>query len=354
MLTDRRARLLSLIISEYVDSAMPVGSDAIVRRHGLKISSATIRSEMAKLEEDGYISHPHTSAGRVPSDKGYRTYVETLMQERDLPWETKQTIRHQFHQAGREEDEWIHLSAAVLARAVENAAVVTVPRSPEGRLKRIELIAIQENAALLVLVLQQARVKQQVLMFPEPVEQDQLTVISNHLNDAFSGFSAAEIARSQVQLTQLEWHVANAVREIISSSDSGFETAYLEGVRNVLTKPEFANSEKVLNLLEVLEQRNLSKFIPFREIAEAGVTVMIGAEHEEDAMRDYSVVISPYGKPGGIGGAMAVLGPTRMHYPETISTVRFVAGLMGEMLETYYGDDATPPAPNDEVPEEST
>ncbi len=338
-LTDRRARLLSLIVSEYVDSALPVGSDAMVRKHGLRISSATIRNEMARLEEEGYISHPHTSAGRVPSDKGYRYYVEALMQERDLPWATKQTIRHQFHQAGREEDEWIHLAAAVLARAVENAAVVTMPRSREGRLKRLELIGIQENAALLVLVMQQARVKQQVLMFPEPIEQDQLTSISNHLNDAFSGYSASEIARSPVQLTQLEWHVANAVREIMASADTGYDQAYLEGVRNVLTKPEFASSDKVLNLLDVLEQRNLQKFIPFREVAEQGVTVMIGAEHEDDAMRDYSVVIAPYGKPDGIGGAMAVLGPTRMHYPETISTVRFVASLMGEMLTTYYDEE---------------
>jgi heat-inducible transcriptional repressor len=338
-LTERRARLLSLIISEYVDTATPVGSDSVVRKHALRVSSATIRNEMARLEEEGYISHPHTSAGRVPSDKGYRYYVEALMEERDLPWETKQTIRHQFHQAGREEDEWIHLAAAVLARAVENAAVVTVPRTREGRLKRIEIIGIQENAALLVLVLQQARVKQQILLFPEPIEQDQLTAISNHLNDAFRGYSAAEISRSQVQLTQLEWHVANAVREIIASADSGYDVAYLEGVRNVLTKPEFASSEKVLNLLDVLEQRNLQKLIPFQQIEGQGVTVMIGAEHEDDAMRDYSVVISRYGKSDSIGGAMAVLGPTRMHYPETISTVRFVADLMGEMLSTFYDED---------------
>jgi heat-inducible transcriptional repressor len=338
-LTDRRARLLSLIISEFVDSATPVGSDAMVRKHGLRISSATIRNEMAKLEEEGYISHPHTSAGRVPSDKGYRYYVEALMEQRDLPSATKETIRHQFHQAGREEDEWIHLAAAVLARAVENAAVVTMPRTREGRLKRLEIIGIQENAALLVVVLQKARVKQQILMFPESVEQDQLTAISNHLNEAFRGYSAPEIARSQVQLTQLEWHVANAVREIIASADSGYDTAYLEGVRNVLTKPEFASSDKVLNLLDVLEQRNLQKLIPFRDAAQQGVTVMIGGEHEDDAMRDYSVVISPYGKPDGIGGAMAVLGPTRMHYPETISTVRFVADLMGEMLSTYYDEE---------------
>jgi heat-inducible transcriptional repressor len=344
-LTERRARLLSLIVSEYVDSAVPVGSDAIVRKHAIKLSSATIRNEMARLEDEGYISHPHTSAGRVPSDKGYRYYVEALMEERDLPWETKQTIRHQFHQAGREEDEWIHLSAAVLARAVQNAAVVTLPRTPESRLKRLELVGIQDAAALLVLVLQQARIKQQVMIFPEPVEQDLLTVIANHLNSAFAGLSAAEIGRSQAQLTQLEWHVANAVREIMAASDrGGYDEAYLEGVRNVLQKPEFAGSDKMLNLLDVLEQRNLTKLIPFREIASDGVTVMIGAENEEDAMRDYSVVISPYGAPGGITGAMAVVGPTRMHYPETISTVRYIAGLMSEMLATYYGDGDTEPS----------
>lgn len=350
MLTERRARLLSLIVSEYVDSALPVGSQAIVERHGLRISSATIRNEMARLEEDGYISHPHTSAGRVPSDKGYRYYVEALMQERDLPWETKQTILHQFHQAGREEDEWIQLAAAVLARAVENAAVVTAPRSREARLKRVELVGIQDNAALLVLVLQQARVKQQILMFPEPVEQDQLTQISNHLNDAFAGLSAGDIARSQVQLTQIEWHVANALREIMAGADSGYDHAHLDGVRNVLTKPEFASSEKVLNLLEVVEQRNLTRLIPFSAAAADGVTVMIGAENDEDAMHDYSVVISPYGVPGGVGGAMAVLGPTRMRYPETISTVRFISGLMSEMLRTYYGRDD---APASERPDEA-
>jgi heat-inducible transcriptional repressor len=343
-LTERRARLLSLIISEYVDSALPVGSDAIVRRYDLPFSSATIRNEMAKLEEEGYISHPHTSAGRVPSDKGYRYYVEALMEERDLPQQTKQTIRHQFHQAGREEDEWVHLSAAVLARAVQNAAVVTLPRTAESRLKRLELVSIQDNSALLVVVMQQARVKQQVLLFPEPIEQEQLTGISNHLNQAFASMSATEISRSQVQLTQLEWHVANAVREVLSSADiAGFDSAALDGIRDVLRKPEFATSDKMLNLLEVLEQRNLPKFIPFNEAADDGVTVMIGAENEQDAMHDYSVVISRYGTPGGISGAMAVLGPTRMHYPRTISTVRYLSELMSEMLATFYNEPGQEP-----------
>lgn len=347
-ISQRQARILSLIISEYVDSAVPVGSEAIRSRYKLSFSSATIRNDMARLEEEGFITHPHTSAGRVPSDKGYRYYVEALMQERDLPWEVKQTIRHQFHQAGRDEEEWIHLAAAVLARAVENAAVVTVPQSPESRLKRIELVSIQETSALLVLVMQQARVRQQVLIFPEPVDQDQLTAMSNHLNQAFAGLSAADIRRSQVQLTQLEWHVANAIREMMEAADRGtYDDAYLDGVRNVLQKPEFASADKMLNLLDVLEQRNLSRLLPFREVPEEGVTVMIGAENEQDQMHDYSVVLSRYGNPDGMSGAIAVLGPTRMRYPQTISTVRFLSQLMGEMLRTYYDDDAPAPRRDD-------
>lgn len=341
MLTGRRNQLLGLIISEYVDTAQPVGSETIVRRFELPYSAATIRNEMARLEEDGYLNQPHTSAGRVPSDKGYRYYVEALMLERDLPWEVKQTIRHQFHQAGREEDEWIQLSAAVLARAVGNAAVVTLPRTAESRLKRLELVGIQDNAALLVLVLQQARVKQQVLLFPEPVEQDQLTSIANHLNDAFAHLTGGEIGRSTAQLTQIEWHVANAIREIMEAADrGGYDEAYLEGVRNVLQKPEFGTSEKMLNLLELLEQRNLTRLIPFRSISTGGVTVRIGAENQPDEMHDYSLVVSPYGNPAGITGAMAVVGPTRMDYSQTISTVRFVADVMSEMLAAYYDEEA--------------
>ncbi|HXH25171.1 MAG TPA: HrcA family transcriptional regulator, partial [Vicinamibacterales bacterium] len=160
------------------------------------------------------------------------------------------------------------------------------------------------------------------------------------------GQSAAEIARSQVQLTQLEWHVANAVRQMLEQADrGGFDQAYLEGVRNVLQQPEFDTSDKMLNVLEVLEQRNIARVIPFHEVAPDGVTVMIGSENETDALRDYSVVISRYGTPGGIGGAMAVLGPTRMHYAETISTVRYLSGLMSEMLKRFYEDGEPPREP---------
>src|SRR5574338_904035 len=128
-LNDREKTILRSIVQQFILTASPVGSRNITRKFNIGVSPATVRNIMSDLEETGFITHPHTSAGRVPSDKGYRYYVEALMQERDLSWDAKQMIRHQFHQAGREEDEWIHLAAAVLARAVENAAFVTLPRS---------------------------------------------------------------------------------------------------------------------------------------------------------------------------------------------------------------------------------
>ena len=146
MLTDRRSALLNLIVEEYVDTALPVGSQvhrAQARHAG--VSSATVRMEMARLEDEGFISQPHTSAGRVPSDKGYRYYVESLMAEESLPCEERETIRHQFHQAERAMEQWFQLAAAVLAHSVSNFAVVTSPRSKETRLRHVQLVPLQET-----------------------------------------------------------------------------------------------------------------------------------------------------------------------------------------------------------------
>src|SRR5437867_715252 len=187
MLSERRENLLNLIVEEYVESAVPVGSKSIVEKHRFPYSSATVRLEMARLEDEGFIGQPHTSAGRVPSDKGYRYYVESLMAEEQLAADEREMIRHQFHQAERDLEEWFQLAAAVLAHSVRNFAVVTSPRSRETRLRHIQLVALQELSALLVVVLQEARIRQQVLNFTQPVDQDVLNAVANRLNAAYGG-----------------------------------------------------------------------------------------------------------------------------------------------------------------------
>lgn len=351
MLTERRGQILALIVEDYVESAMPVGSQTVVRRHSLGVSPATIRSEMAKLEEDGYISHPHTSAGRIPTEKGYRYYVESLMEEEELPWEQKQTILHQFHQAGREWEEWLHLAVSVLARSARNMAVVTAPRSSECRLRHVELVSLQELVALLVLVLEETHVRHHVLSLSEELSQDELSEVAHRVTQLLGGLAAAQIRVMAAPLSTFEDQVVQTVLELMRAEDEAAnEEAYLEGLQHVLAQPEFSSSDKILALLDALDERNLTRNIPFRRLADVGVKVIIGSEHLglgrpvlpavgpewAEAMRECSVVVARYGKPGALSGALAVLGPTRMHYPRTISTVRYVSSLMSELFQGHY------------------
>ena len=341
MLTERQARVLELVIGEYVETASPVGSQHIQTRYRLDVSSATIRNDMAELEDAGYLSHPHTSSGRVPTEKGYRHYVESLMREEQLPWEAQQTIRHQFHQVERGQEAWVHLAASVLAQAVENAAVVTAPWTSACRLKHLELVSLHDRTALLVLVLDQARLEQQVLVLEEEQTQEELSEVGGRLNQALGGLSVRRIAARAQEFAGVERQVVDEVLSVMRGADLGSaDEAYLDGLRHVLGQPEFSRSDRALSLLELLDERNLTRSIPLRALAQHGITVIIGADNPRlaeagEAMRACSVVVSSYGEPGVASGALAVLGPMRMRYPRTISTVRYLAEVMSELMSHY-------------------
>lgn len=339
MLTERRAAILQLIIDDYIESAVPVGSENIVRTHRLGLSPATIRIEMARLEEDGFISHPHTSAGRVPSDKGYRYYVESLMQDAEISADEKLRILHQFHQASTEVAEWLQLAASVLAQSVQSLAVVTAPRAVTSRLKHLQLVELHETAVLLVLVTQDVKVHQQVIALPEPMSQEELTRLVTSLNQRFSGNGASAIAASAAELHPIEELIMLAAAAMMQGEDlAQYAEPHVEGIRNVLRQPEFSRSDRMLDVIEAVEERNLAKVIPFETIARDGVTVIIGAEHRQDAMRNCSVVIVRYGAPeSGASGALGILGPTRMHYPRAIATVQYLGELMSELMLKLYG-----------------
>ena len=186
-MTPRRQAVLGLVIRSYVERGSPVGSKSFVQSYGLDISPATIRNEMAALEEMGYLTHPHTSAGRIPTESGYRYFVEHLLGETELPLPEQHMIRHQFHQARLELDQWVRLAVAVLAHTTRKAALATPPRSHESRFKHLELISLRDTLVLLVLVLLGGTVKQQMLTLDEVVEQETLSRLSNEINDRFRG-----------------------------------------------------------------------------------------------------------------------------------------------------------------------
>jgi len=341
MLTPRQSRILELVIREFVETASPVASQLISRKHRLNASAATIRNEMAELEEQGYLTHPHTSSGRVPTDQGYRHYVEALMREEELPWQEQQTIRHQFHQVERGQDGWIHLAASLLAQLAENAAVVTVPRNDVCRIKHLELVSLHERTALLVLVLDQGRLEQQVVTLNETTTQDELHDVAGKLNQQLASLSVDELKTKRDKLTALETSLVEVIELLMRAIDEGFDEACLDGLRNLLRQPEFAESGRALGLMELFDERTLIRALPLRALAGEGVTVIIGAENAEltdagEAMRACSIIVGSYGAPGAASGALAVLGPMRMRYSRTIPTVRYLSGLMSEMLTEQY------------------
>ena len=337
MLSDRRAHILEVVVREYVDSATPVGSRTIVRKYGLKASPATIRSEMVRLEEEGYLTQPHTSAGRIPSDMGYRHYVESLMEEEELPDEFKRTIRHQFYQVGPALEAWAQLAAAILARSVENLALVTAPHPARARLHRLELVKAGDVLALLVVVLQEGHLREETLALDRSRSQDELSRTAQRLSSLFAGLSAVEVQQQIVELSPFEDEVTRAVVRILEAEDaSSYEPAYLDGLRNVLSQPEFSQPQTMLNFLDVLDEHSLPRLIPFHWAVPGRVTTIIGTENPQDAMQQCSLVVARYGRPGGVTGALGVLGPTRLPYQRATSMVRYIGSLLGELVNLYY------------------
>ena len=342
MLTERQSHILEFVISEHVDTAEAVGSAFIGRKYKLSVSPATIRSEMAELESQGYLRQPHTSAGRIPTGKGYRFYVERLMHEEDLPLEAQQTIRHQFHQVVRGQEALVHLAASILAQAVENAAVVTAPHTIASHIKHLELVSLHDRTVLLVLVIDQVQLKQQIFSLEEPCTQDELSATAGRLNHLFGGATVEQIESNQTELPPVERQVMDLVIAIMRASDeAGFDDARMDGLQHILSQPEFVGNDRALALLELLDGPNLTRLIPLQALALPGVAVFIGGENPRlaeasEAMRDCSIVVGAYGAPGVATGALAVLGPMRMHYSRTISTVRYLADVMSEVLAEYY------------------
>jgi heat-inducible transcriptional repressor len=337
MLNERRQKLLQFIIDEYVSTAQPVGSNTLVEKYGLPVSPATIRSEMSRLEEDGYITHPHTSAGRVPTDLGYRYYVEALMREEQVPGELQHTIRHQFHQAARELEEWAKLAAAIMAARLNNAAVVTTPHSPQPKLRWLELVGVHDYLALVVVVLQEARVLQQTLALERPFTQDELTTVARKLNELMDGRTAAQMRGHSLELTPVETSIVDAAASLLEGvEDAGVEPSFLEGLRDLLGQPEFTQGQRILGILELMEERNLGRAIPLSTETGAEVKITIGGEHPIDAMRLCSVITAHYTGPAGLSGTLSVVGPTRMHYPRAVSMVRYMSSLMEELLGVYF------------------
>jgi heat-inducible transcriptional repressor len=337
VLSARTETILKSIVEQYIARPVPVPSQGIVVDCNLRVSPATIRHEMARLEDEGYVTRPHTSAGAVPSDKGYRYYVESLI-DLGLPMVEQRLITHLFHQVESELDEWLRLAAAIIARMTRNVAVVSRPKLVGCRLKHLEVVALQDSLALLVLVLHGARVKQQLINCEETIKQPELSVLSINLNNAYHDLSLPQIKDKATGLNPVEQQVTNCIIKMMQAEDEAqYNQPYLDGLHYIADQPEFAEAPRIQELMQIVEQGNLLKVIVPPRLNTREVMVIIGQENEAEAIQDCSVVMTLYGLHAKAVGTIGVIGPTRMPYARTIPTVNYLSTVLSQLVAELYG-----------------
>jgi len=337
MLSFRTEKVLKSIVGQYIVRATPVPSQSIIKDYELKVSPATIRNEMAYLEQEGYITRCHPSAGSIPSDKGYRYYVESLS-DIELPLAEQRLIRHLFHQIEKELEEWLRLTAKLLAQLVQNMAIVTTPKPANCQFKHLELIALQDSLALIVLILHAAKVKQQLITFDQLMPQLKLTAIANKLNIAYSDLTSSQILAKGIKLSSIEQQLTDCLLKMMQAEDEQkHEEPYLDGLHFMLNQPEFAHNQRMLPLMELVDHRNLLRIIAPQGLTSHGVQVVIGKENKAEVIQDYSVVISRYGLAKEAAGTIGVIGPTRMPYARAISTVSYLSSVLSGLMAELYG-----------------
>jgi heat-inducible transcriptional repressor len=339
-LTPRRGNILKHVVEEYVVTAQPVSSEVLTRKYVPDISSATVRNELAALEAYGYLYHPHTSAGRVPSDQGYRYYVQSLMGGSRLPDAEQRLISHQFHQVQFEVGEWIHLAASVLASHMHNTVVVAPPVAYTSRLRRVDLVRIGADMILLVVMLQSGAVRQQMIRTSGAVSARGLTRLANEWNDLLVGMSAATIREFAIGSTQEE--LLLTVAHLLEEADRlalGGGDVHLEGLSYIAAQPEFGTGNRLQPIVEALERYGVLNSLMEPVLRSDGVYVAIGQEQFLEPLRECSVVLARYGQPGEMLGAVGVIGPTRLPYWRAVPMVSYIAAMLDRLLlDTFLGD----------------
>ncbi|HEX2620816.1 MAG TPA: heat-inducible transcriptional repressor HrcA, partial [Phototrophicaceae bacterium] len=339
-----------LVVRTYTQKPEPVSSKYLVDAFELGLSSATIRNEMAVLEELGYVYAPHTSAGRVPTEAGYRYFVRRLISDTTLATAEQTHIAHRLQTLPLATEQWMRFAASVLARTAQTAALVTQPSAQTGRFKHIELISIQGRLALMVLVLQGGTVHQRMLNLADAVPQPALSDTANRINALCQDLTANEMLMKLNQLTLLEREVLELAAELVeSSSGNQARVVYREGLSDLISTLQTTETPSMFaaQAIRVFEERTFLNMILEEFLSPAAgdnVQVVIAGEGRRDEINQLSMVLSRYGVPGKLSGAIGVLGPTYINYGRAISTVRYVSSMMTNMLVELYKNGDEPEA----------
>ncbi|MGH7408698.1 MAG: heat-inducible transcriptional repressor HrcA [Candidatus Methylomirabilales bacterium] len=337
-LTQRQKAVLRAVIHDYIDWAEPVGSRSVSRRYAFHLGPASIRNIMADLEELGYLAQPHTSAGRVPTDRGYRFYVDTLMDPTRLTPEEEGLIERRFTPARGQVEGLMRATSQVLGTLSRCAGIVLAPRLEQLQVKRLEFVGLAADRTLLILVATSGVVHHKAVTLDEVLSQEELSRVARYLNELLQGLTLTEVrqvlvakmAEEKAQYDQLLRRALLLWRKTVEGEQ--LTEIYIGGASQMMEQPEFADTETMRAIFAAFEEKSRLVKILDRCLEDAGLTVTIGRELGEVALQEFSVVASPYFRGSAPLGALAVVGPTRMPYDKVVPLVDYTARLVSRLL----------------------
>ncbi|MGI5901664.1 MAG: heat-inducible transcriptional repressor HrcA [Desulfitobacteriia bacterium] len=347
-MNERKKKILKAIIQDYIATVEPVGSRTISKKFKLGVSPATIRNEMADLEEMGLIEQPHTSAGRVPSDLGYRYYVDCLMSPLVLNEEEKQTINREIAKRLDEVQDLIEYTGKLISQVTSLTSLITGPRSKENTiLSKLYFLPYEIGKAIMVLVKENGKVENSIVEIGEDTTPEKLQVLANIFNEKLSGSRVQDLKKGLLQeifselsrKRQMIDGVISILEKILADSEnSKKDRVYLDGTLNMLNQPEFRDIEKVKSLFSVFEENAQLKNLLYPAEEQEGLRITIGSENPNLFFKDFSVISANYQINGKQIGTIGVLGPTRMDYSKAVAIVDYMTKSLTQLLSERYGD----------------
>jgi len=339
MLDERKQKILSAIVEDYIATAEPIGSRTIARKYNIGISSATIRNEMADLEEMGYLSQPHTSAGRIPSNKGYRFYVDYLLPEQKLNHYEQILIQQAFKKRVLELEDLIQEAGKVISELTSYTSIILGPQLETSRLKHVQIIKLEEGKALIVIVTNLGTISHNIVEIPRTFTNSDLTRISNLLNAKVKNMALSDITPEVIESVKEELIEYDGVLNVLinillDNLDEAKDNVKVTsaGSSKMLGFPEFKDVDRVKNFLSLIEEQDLI-YNAFKKICKPNtITVTIGTENPCTELQDYSIVTTSISYRDKNLGIWGILGPTRMEYSKVIATLRKVTDYLNNIL----------------------
>ena len=340
MLDERKQRILQAVIQDYISSAEPVGSRTLARKYDLGVSPATIRNEMADLEMLGYLEHIHTSSGRVPSSKGYRLYVDSLLPVQPMTDAEKAMIDKWYKAKVQQLDQVFQETAKIISRLTRNVSLVLAPQISKAAFRCMQFLPLDDHRVIAVLMTDAGFVENRIMEMPAGSSFEDFQRMAKVINGCLAGHTLGAIQNGSLKKIEAEIGDDGLYESAMTLIDKALnsqrkERLYLGGTTEMMEQPEFHNVDKVKELLIMLEKDQLMKDILKAHLGD-GLTVTIGQENEYSGIKDCSIITAPYHLDGELLGSMAVLGPTRMEYGRTMSLLNYMNNNLTEVIKRLH------------------